>query len=113
MRNKRIDRVSEEYKRVLIQVIRKNLQHSDTSDMLTVIDVKITRDFRCADVFLSILDTDKKIKRTMEVLEIKKGIIRSEMGRKVKMHYTPEIRFHMDNSAEYAIHISKLLEDIK
>lgn len=113
MGEKRIARVTEEYKRVLIDVMRSHLKHENVSEMITVTLVRLTKDFRYADVFLSILDTEEKTKHSMEVLEKHKGNIRSEMGRKIKMHYTPALRFHIDNSAEYAMHINKILEEIK
>lgn len=113
MSEKRVARVSQEYKRTLIDVVRNHLKHENTSEMLTIMDVKLTKDFRYADVFVSIMDTDEKIQSTLDVLESHKGSIRSEMGRKIKMHYTPALRFHLDTSAEYAIHISKLLEEMK
>jgi ribosome-binding factor A len=42
-----------------------------------------------------------------------KGYIRKELGRRVRLRYTPEIVFKFDPSIEYAIHIGEVIRHIR
>jgi len=51
--------------------------------------------------------------RSEKGLSSAKGYIRKELGRRIKLRYTPEIVFHFDPSIEYAIHISKVIQEVQ
>jgi ribosome-binding factor A len=50
--------------------------------------------------------------RTLEGLKSAAGYIRSTLAKELNMRYTPEIRFIMDDSIEYAINMSKKIDEI-
>lgn len=49
---------------------------------------------------------------TLEGLRSAEGYIRRALARTVNLRNTPEIRFIMDQSIEYGVHMSKLIDDV-
>ena len=47
----------------------------------------------------------------MEGLKNAAGFIRREIGQRIKLRYTPELLFELDNSIEYGIYINKLINE--
>jgi ribosome-binding factor A len=45
-------------------------------------------------------------------LESAKGYVRKELGRRIRLRYTPEIIFQFDPSVEYAIHMEELIQSL-
>lgn len=81
--------------------------------MLTVISVDLSSDYSSCKVYVSSLLGSEKTKEAVKLLKTGSGFVRSELARRVKMRYTPEIIFIADNSTEHAAKIAKILKDIK
>ncbi len=108
----RTDRVSEELKKELAALI-PNLKDPRISGMCSVISATITKDFKFAKAYISVMGNDKEKEDTIKGLNSASGFIRKEIGRALRLRYTPEISFELDSSIEYGAHISKLLSDIE
>jgi ribosome-binding factor A len=109
---KRADKVSEAIKRevsvLLIQEAKDPGIH-----FVTVTGVETADDLRHAKIFVSVLGDEATRKETLEALNRAKGFLRSELGRRVQLRYTPEIQFHLDTSLDHAFKIKGLLDSIK
>lgn len=108
----RTDRVSEELKKELAALI-PNLKDPRISGMCSIISATITKDFKFAKVYVSVMGSDKEKEDTIKGLNSASGFVRKEIGRALRLRYTPEITFELDSSIEYGAHISKLLSDIE
>lgn len=108
----RIDRVSEEVKRELASIIR-DLKDPRLPQMISVVNVNVTKDFKFAKAYISVMGTEEEKQNTIRGLNSAAGFIRKEVGRALRLRYTPEISFELDSSIEYGAHISKLLSDIE
>ena len=64
----RLNRVNEELKKELSQILIYELKNPNVTGMLSVTKVKITPDFKFAKVYVSILNS-KNIKKTLEGLK--------------------------------------------
>lgn len=113
MSSNRIDRISEEVKRVVSSVIMNGLKDPRVSTMTSVTNVEVTKDLRYANIYVSVLGDKKAGEDTIKGLESAKGFIRKEIGSKVNLRITPEPLFFLDTSIEYSIKISKMLNDLK
>jgi len=51
--------------------------------------------------------------RSTKGLDSAKGFVRRELGRRIRLRYTPEILFQFDPSIEYAIHMEELIQSIQ
>ena len=107
----RLNRINEELKKELSQVLNYELKNSNVTGMLSVTRVKITPDFKYAKVYVSILNS-KNIKDTLAGLKKSSGFIRSELARKVNLRNTPELIFELDDSIEYGAKIDSILKEI-
>lgn len=113
MSSNRINRISEEVKRVVSSVIMNGLKDPRVSTMTSVTNVEVTKDLRYANIYVSVLGDKKAGEDTIKGLESAKGFIRKEIGSKVNLRITPEPLFFLDTSIEYGIKISKMLNDLK
>lgn len=105
-------RVGEEMRHALASILREHhLADPDLSGkIITVTEVRISPDLRNATVFAMPLGGSDTAK-TIEALNRASGYFRGELGRAVKMQFTPTIRFRADETFEEASRIEKLLHD--
>lgn len=104
----RIDKINEEVRRELAQVIRK-LKDSRIPMMTSVVAVNVTNDLRYAKAYISVMGDKETQKKAMEGLKSAAGFIRREIGKKIDLRYTPEFIFELDDSIEHGAHIESLL----
>ena len=102
-----------------------DLIHKETSEILlkslkdprigfvTITRVLVSDDCRSAKIYFSVMGSFADRERSEKGLSSAKGYIRKELGRRIKLRYTPEIVFHFDPSIEYAIHISKVIQEVQ
>lgn len=107
----RLNRINEELKKELSQIINYELKNPNITGMLSVTKVKITPDFKYAKVYISILNS-KNIEKTMLGLKESSGFIRSKIAKTVNLRITPELTFEIDDSLEYGARIDSILKDL-
>ena len=78
----------------------------------TITRVAITDDLSYARVFASVMGSPDEKKQTMHALKKSAGFIRRRLGQILTIRAVPEIHFKLDENAEYAIRIGKLLDEI-
>ncbi|NLK65671.1 MAG: 30S ribosome-binding factor RbfA [Tissierellia bacterium] len=109
MANRRNNRLSEEVKRVLCEIIRSDVKDPRISELMSITDVQVTEDLKYAKVYVSDYND---IETTLRALESAKGFIKREIGKKVKMRIIPELIFIKDDSIERGMHMSSLIDKI-
>ena len=107
----RLNKINEELKKELSQVLNYELKNPNIKGMLSVTRVKITPDFKYAKVYVSILNS-KNINKTMEGLKDSSGFIRGRIAKTVNLRITPELVFEMDDSLEYGERIENILKKL-
>lgn len=107
----RADRISEEVKREISSIIRNELKDPRLPEMISITAANVTRDLRTAKVFVSVLGTEEEKKNAIIGLKSAAGFIRREIGQRLKLRYTPELLFELDNSIERGVYITKLIND--
>ena len=107
----RLNRINEELKKELSQVLNYENKKKNVTGMLSVTRVKITPDFKYAKVYVSILNS-KNINKTMEGLKESSGFIRSRLAKTVNLRITPELVFEIDDSLEYGAKIDSILKEL-
>ncbi len=80
---------------------------------ITITRVTVSDDCRLAKVYYSVAGTASERERSMEGLASAKGYVRKELGRRVRLRYTPDIIFQFDPSIEYAINIGEVMDQLK
>lgn len=107
----RMDRVNEELKREISNVINYDLKNPNITGIISVTKVKTSPDLKSAKVYISLLNSKSK-KNTLEGLKNATGYIRTEIAKRVNLRYTPELRFEVDDSMEYGARIETILKEI-
>ncbi|RQD67798.1 MAG: 30S ribosome-binding factor RbfA [Tindallia sp. MSAO_Bac2] len=108
----RVNRVNEEYKKAISQLLRTELKDPRISSMTSVVSVDVTRDFSYAYIYVSVLGSKEEKESTIEGLEKSAGFVRREMGRKVSLRHTPEVIFKLDESIEYGVNMAQKIEEL-
>ena len=110
-KSNRVDRVNEELKKTISNILTFELQNSKVTGMISVTKASITPDFRYAKIYISILNS-KSIGKTMEGLKESAGFIRSQVAKIMNLRVTPELSFEIDDSMAYGEKIDKILKEI-
>lgn len=109
----RVNRISEEFKKEISHLIKNDIRDPRIAEFTSVMSVDITKDLKYAKVYISVLGNEKQKADTLIGLKSAAGFVRKELGREIKLRYTPEIIFELDSSIEHGIYIAKLIEDAK
>ena len=107
----RLNRINEELKKEISQIISYELKNPDVTGLLSITKVKITPDFKYAQVYVSMLNS-KNEEKTLEGLKQSSGFIRSLIAKRVNLRITPELVFKKDDSMEYGMKIDAILKDL-
>ena len=111
MESKRADRVSGLLRKEIAEVLAKEVKDPRVS-MVTVTGVKVSPNLRSAHVYFSVLGTEKERKDSTIGLERATKFIQRELGKRIRLRYTPIIDFQFDKSLEYGSHIDRILQEI-
>jgi ribosome-binding factor A len=107
----RTDRVASLIREELGTYLSQRYQSSEYG-LVTVTEVHVTPDLRIAKVYVSILGDDARKKSTLKQLELDKKLIRTFLGSHVRIKFTPEIHFHLDETMEKVDRINRILNQI-
>ena len=99
-------------KRELSQVISQELKVPDLG-FITVMSIEVSRDLRHAKAFISIMGSEAQKKKGLQGLIKAKGFIQREMGHRLSMKFIPDLKFIVDGSVDYSMHIDDVLRKIK
>lgn len=107
---KRNNRLTGEMKKLISEIIKRDVKDPRISEMLSITDLSITEDLKTAKVYVSIYgESDDP---SIEALNRAKGFIRKELGKKMKIRTVPELFFEKDFSIENGIYINKLINQV-
>jgi len=109
---KRTDRISALMQREISDILQNEIKDPRVG-FCTVMNVEVSADLRHAKVHVSIMGDEAKCQSSMAGLENAAGFIRREIGQRLSLRYTPEIRFIRDKSVDYILTVDKLLKEIK
>ena len=108
---KRSDRVQTLLQRELSDIIHRSLKDPRVG-FCTVAQVALSPDLMYADVQISVIGDKKQKQRTLAGLKSASGFLRREVGQRIGLRYTPELRFTLDESVDHLMKIDHLLKQI-
>ena len=106
----RKDRVSEQIRRELAELIRTELKDPRVG-MISLTDVEVTADYAHAKVFFSTLAGGENLPAVMAGLQKASGFLRRELGKRISIHMTPQLHFVFDQSLERGADLSRLIQE--
>ena len=93
----RVEKVQELMKQEAGKIILYDLKDPRIG-FVTVTSVEMTGDLRSAKIYVSLMGSDDQMKNTWDGLQSAVGFMRRELGQRVRLHFTPEISFELDQS---------------
>lgn len=108
----RIGRVEQEINREVTDILLKRVRDPRVSGV-TITGVDLTGDLQHCKIYFSILsDHASDVQKAQAGLDKAKGLIRSELGQRIKLYKIPELTFLQDQSIQYGEHIDALIRQI-
>ena len=112
MANVRYDRINEEVKKAISEIVRE-MKDPRISPMTTIMSAEVTNDLKQAKVRVSVYDSDDAVREASVVAPNRAaGFIRHELGTHIELRALPQLKFTLDNSIEYSVHIAQILNDL-
>jgi ribosome-binding factor A len=97
-------------------LIKKNISdillfelHDKEVGFVTVTDIKMSKDYQYARVFVSFLGT-KNPAKNLDALKKARGFVRTSLSKKMDIWKIPQIEFVLDDTFEKADKINKVLK---
>ncbi len=109
---KRAERVSDQMKQEIADILMRKIKDPRIG-FVTVTDVDLADDLRNAKVYVSVYGGDEEKKASLLGLKSASPFIRSELGKRIRMRYVPELLFRFDATVERGAHIMELLREIE
>lgn len=106
-------RVNGEVQKELSNIIRNEVKDPRINNMMTsVVAVEVAPDLKTCKAYISVLGDEKVQQDTLAGLKSSAGYIRRQLARTINLRNTPEIKFVLDQSIEYGVSMSKLIDDV-
>lgn len=105
-------RVNEEVMRELSNIIRNEIKDPRIHPMTSVVTVEVATDLKSAKAYISVLGDEKEQQDTIAGLKSAEGFIRRKLAANINLRNTPEVTFILDQSIEYGVRMSKLIEEV-
>ncbi|RKJ05605.1 30S ribosome-binding factor RbfA [bacterium D16-54] len=106
-------RINGEVQRELSEIIRTEIKDPRVSgSMISVVSVEVTPDLKYCKAYISVLGGEGMAEEAIAGLKSAVGYIRRELAHRINLRNTPEISFILDQSIEYGVHMSKLIDQV-
>ncbi len=108
----RMIRINSLIKQEVGLIVQHDLKDSRLG-FITVLRADVSRDLKSGRLFVSILGSDKQKRITVEILNKSAGYIQKLLGSRIRLRYTPRLRFIYDDVVDHSIHVQEVLDQIK
>ena len=105
-------RINSEVQRELSSIISRELKDPRIHPMTTVVSVEVTPDLKYCKAYISVLADEEQAKDTIRGLKSAEGFIRRMLAKTINLRNTPELTFVLDESIEYGVTLSKLIDEV-
>lgn len=105
-------RINGEVQKELSNIIRNEIKDPRIHPMTSVVAVEVTPDLKYCKAYISVLGDEQAQKDTVDGLKSAVPYIRRQLAHSVNLRNTPEIRFILDQSIEYGVHMSHLIDEV-
>ncbi|MEI7733305.1 MAG: 30S ribosome-binding factor RbfA [Verrucomicrobiota bacterium] len=107
----RLERVRELLKREVGEIIRRELPVAEAG-LISVNEAHVAADLQHATIYVSILGGADQLKRGTALLQERRWLIQSQLGRSLTMKYTPQLRFVVDDSIARGNRVLQILDEL-
>ena len=109
----RNERVRKALMKEIADILQKEIRDTRISGIISIMDVEISNDNSFAKVYYSVFGGNEEDKeKTIEAIKLNTPKIRYEVGKRIRLRLTPELRFVYDDSMDRGAKINELIEKI-
>ena len=105
-------RINGEVMKELSIIIRQEIKDPRIHMMTSVTSVEVAPDLKTCKAYISVLGNDKEKSDTIAGLRSGEGYIRRLLAKRLNLRNTPEIPFKLDESIEYGVNMSRLIDEV-
>ena len=117
----RSERLGEEIRKIISDLILRELKDPRlAAGMVSITAVDVTADGSYATAYVTVLgmdlkheDRQREQEEVLEALRSARGLIRREIGRKIKLRHVPDLIFKIDKSMDYGRHIDEIIQKLE
>lgn len=106
------NRINGEVLKAMTEIIGSEVKDPNVDPFVSVTRVEVTPDLQFCKCYVSTLGSAEELEKTVEGLTRARGFIRTELAHRVNLRKTPEVTFIPDRSMEYAIEMSKKIDEL-
>ncbi len=96
----------------IADIIQKKLNDARIGGVVSITDLELAHDNSYAKVYYSVFAPDNVKEQTIAAIEDDAPKIRYEVGRRIRLRLTPELKFILDNSIERGSRVTELINKI-
>ena len=93
-------------------IILNEIKDPRICPMTSVVEVEVAPDLKTCKAYISVLGDEKSQQETIKGLKSAEGYIRTMLAKSINLRNTPQITFILDQSIEYGVKMSKMIDDV-
>lgn len=105
-------RINGEVMKELSMIIRQEIKDPRIHMLTSVTAAQVAPDLKTCKAYISVMGSDQEKKDTIAGLRSAEGYIRRLLAKNLNLRNTPEIQFRLDESIEYGVTMSKLIDEV-
>lgn len=105
-------RINNEVHKELSNIIRSEIKDPRINPMTSVVAVNVSPDLKTCKAYISVLGDEESQHNTIKGLKSAEGYIRNLLAKNINLRNTPEITFVLDQSIEYGVNMSRLIDEV-
>ena len=105
-------RINGEVQKELSNIIRGEIKDPRINPLTSVVAVEVAPDLKTCKAYISVLGDEKSQQDTIKGLKSAEGHIRTMLAKSINLRNTPQITFILDQSIEYGVKMSKMIDDV-
>lgn len=105
-------RINGEVQKVLSNLISREIKDPRINPMTSVVSAEVSPDLKTAKIYISVLGDEESKEATRQGLKSAASFMRGQLAKTLNLRNTPELTFIIDNSIEYGVNMSKLIDEV-
>ena len=106
------NRINREFQRELSELINNEIKDPRIAPMVSVVAVEVAPDLKTSKIYISVLGDLEAQENTLKGLKSAAPFLRSQLAHNLNMRNTPELTFIVDQSIEYGVNMSHLIDEV-
>lgn len=108
----RNERVRKTLMKEIADILQKEIRDSRISGVVSILDVEVSHDNSYAKIYYSVFGNEEQKAKTIEAIAQHTSKIRYEVGKRIRLRLTPELRFIYDESIERGSKVNEIINKI-